>query len=61
MGDNTNPFARDAQGFDYVSYEFQTADGETGGSAYKADVAYEKYKIRLIGWEVADPIQNTFK
>ena len=61
MGDNTNPFARDAQGFDYVSYEFQTADGKTGKSGYEAEEAYEKYKIRLINWECAPPIENTFR
>ena len=60
MGDNTNPFARDAQGFDYVSYEFQTADGKTGKSGYEAEEAYEKFNIRLISWEVSEPIQNTF-
>ncbi len=61
MGDNTNPFARDAQGFDYVSYEFQTADGKTGRSGYETDEAYKKFNIRLISWEVAEPIQNTFQ
>ena len=60
MGDNTNPFARDAE-IDYVSYEFQTVDGKIGKSAYKTDVAYEKYKIRLMNWEHSPPIQNTFK
>lgn len=46
---------------DYIEYEYKSADGTTGGSSYKADVAYEKYKIRLISWEVAPPIENSFK
>lgn len=61
MGDNDNPFAREAQGFDYVSYKFQTADGKTGKSGYEAEKAYEKYKIKLISWESSPPIQNRFK
>ncbi len=46
---------------DYIEYEYKNADGTTGGSSYKADVAYEKYKIRLISWDTAPPIQNNFK
>ena len=61
MGDNNNPFAREAQGFDYVSYEYQTMDGKNGKSGYDAEEAYEKFKIRLINWEVSEPIQNKFK
>ena len=44
----------------WVEYKYQTADGTVGGSAYKADVAYEKYKIKLIEWEIAEPIKNRF-
>lgn len=46
---------------DYVEYEYQNADGTTGGSSYKADVAYEKYGIRLISWESSPPIENKFE
>lgn len=46
---------------DYIEYLYQSMDGTIGGSAFKADEAYEKYKIRLIGWEAASPIQNSFK
>lgn len=60
MGDeqrySLNPEIRD-----YIEYEYKNADGTTGESSYKADIAYEKYKIRLIGWEAASPIQNSFK
>lgn len=52
---------RSAQGLDRVSYHYQNTDGTTGGSSYKVDEAYEKYKIRLISWEPSPPIQNTFK
>lgn len=45
----------------YIEYRYQTADGKTGGSSYKADEAWEKYKIRLIRWEPSEPIQNSFK
>lgn len=46
---------------DYIEYKYKTQDGIIGGSAYKADEAWEKYKIRLISWEVSPPIQNSFK
>ena len=45
----------------WVEYLYQTTDGTIGGSAYKADEAWEKYKIRLISWESSPPIQNSFK
>lgn len=46
---------------DYVEYKYRTEDGSIGGSAYKADEAYEKYKIRLISWEASPLIENVFK
>ena len=46
---------------DYVEYKYQTVDGNIGGSAYSNEEAYEKYKIRLISWEAAPPIENEFK
>ncbi len=60
MGDLEHYNCRPAQGFEWVEYKYQTADGTVGGSAYKADVAYEKYKIKLIEWEIAEPIKNRF-
>ena len=45
----------------YVEYMYQNIDGTTGGSAFSAEEAYEKYKIKLISWEPALPIQNSFK
>lgn len=45
----------------WVDYLYETADGTTGGSAFNADAAYEKYKINLISWEPSPPIQNNFK
>ena len=61
MGDVDNNRQRGAQGLGRVSYHYQNTDGTTGGSGYGADVAYEKYKIRLINWECAPPIENTFR
>lgn len=61
MGDTENRLARDAQNFDWIDYKYQTKDGKIGSSGYKADEAFEKYKIRLISWECAPPIENTFQ
>ena len=59
--DAENPFAREAQSFDWVDYKYKTKDGKIGGSGYKADEAFKKYKIRLVSWECAPPIENNFK
>lgn len=61
MGDDLGNHDRDAQGFNYVSYHYQNADGTTGGSSYKPDVAFERFGIKLISWEPSSPIVNTFK
>lgn len=61
MGDESNPFSRNAQDLGWVEYKYQTRDGKIGSSAYKADVAWEKYKIKLISWEPSQPIKNSFK
>lgn len=45
----------------YIEYLYQTTDGIIGSSAYTDNVAWEKYKIKLISWEAAPPIENTFK
>lgn len=60
MGDTNNPFARKAQDFTWVDYRYQTKDGKIGSSGYKAEVAFEKYRIRLLSFEVAPPIKNNF-
>lgn len=61
MGDESNPFARNAQDFNWVEYKYKTVGGTIGGSGYKADEAWEKYKIKLISWEPSEPIQNSFR
>ena len=61
MGDTENPFARGAQDFDWIDYTYQTKDGKIGGSGFRAEEAFEKYKIRLISWECAPPIENKFQ
>lgn len=59
MGDEVRT-ARNEQSMDEISYMYQDKNGKTGFSAINADVAYEKYKIRLISWEAAPPIKNSF-
>ena len=44
-----------------VDYRYRTVDGKIGGSAYGADVVYEKYKVKLINWEIKKPIENKFE
>ena len=61
MGDTDNPFAREAQSFDWIDYKYKTKDGKIGYSGYKAEEAFEKYKIRVISWECAPPIKNEFR
>ena len=61
MGDVDDGRSNKEQDFKWVEYKYKNAEGQIGGSAYKADEAYEKYKIRLISWEVAPPIKNEFK
>ncbi len=60
MGDNIYGRGRKPQSFEWIDYQYQTSEGKKGGSGYKADKAWEKYKIRLISWECAPPIKNTF-
>ena len=45
----------------YVEYKYRTEDGSIGGSVYSDEEAMEKYKIRMISWEAAPPIENKFK
>lgn len=61
MGDIEDGRANDAQDFKWIEYKYQTVEGQIGGSAYKEDEAWKKYKIRLISWEIAQPIENKFK
>lgn len=61
MGDFDDGRAKKEQDFKWVEYKYKNDEGRIGGSAYKADEAYEKYKIRLISWEAAPPIENVFK
>lgn len=61
MDDELGGHDRKAQDFTWVDYMYKTVDGTIGHSAFKAEEAYEKFNIRLISWEVVEPIQNTFK
>ena len=57
MGDT---YAIKPQINDYIECKYMNSDGKLGGGAYKAADAYEKFKIRLISWECAPPIENKF-
>lgn len=45
----------------WIDYLYLSESGKTGYSAFKPDEAWEKYNIKIISWEIADPIQNNFK
>lgn len=51
---------RIAQPFDYVSYCYKAKNGDTHRFSMPSEEAWEKYKIRLISWECAPPIENEF-
>lgn len=61
MNDTLGHQDRKAQELDYVNYFYQKSDGTTGHSSLTAEDAWERYKIRLIKWEISPPIQNYFK
>lgn len=61
MDDELGGHDRKAQDFTWVDYMYKTVDGTIGHSAFKAEEAYEKFSIRLINWECAPPIENSFK
>ena len=61
MGDTKHYKCRSAQDFEWVDFQYRTVDGIVGGSGYKANEAYEKYKIKLIDWKIAEPIENKFE
>lgn len=60
MGDYESGRAREAQDFNWIEYKYKTDENQIGGSGYKADEAFEKYAIKLIKWEIAEPIENSF-
>ena len=52
---------KSGQDFDYINYMYKNAEGKIGFSAFTADEAWNKYKVKLLSWEIAPPIKNTFK
>ena len=46
---------------DSIAYLYITSEGTIGGSGYRPEEAYEKFGIRLISWECAPPIENSFE
>lgn len=62
MGDTRHYKCRSANDdFKMIDFRYETIDGIIGGSAYSADVVYEKYKVKLLNWEIKKPIENNFK
>lgn len=61
MGDESGRRARKPQSFKEVYYAYQYENGEIRHGGVNADEALEKYHIRLISWESAPPINNSFK
>lgn len=61
MGDELGRRARPPQNFKRVYYRYQNENGEIRHGGVNADEALEKYHIRLISWESAPPIENSFK
>ena len=43
---------------DYIECKYRNADGTIGGGTYKAEDAYRQYKLRIVSWECAPPIEN---
>ena len=60
MGDNSIDIGQQPWDLKWIDYMYEDTDGTIGHSGYRADEAYEKYKIKLISWEVSSPIQNSF-
>ncbi len=60
MGDVGSRVSEGSMG-KWIDYLYLTPKGKEGYSAFGLDEAWEKYRIRIISWEVAPPIQNTFK
>lgn len=60
MDDELEYDKRQGDTADSLSYMFKTEDGSIGFSAFSADELWQKYKIRLISWNVAKPIQNNW-
>lgn len=60
MGDDLWGVKGEAQDFDIVYYSATDENGVISRNSFTAEEAMEKYKIRLLSWEVAKPIVNSF-
>lgn len=60
MGDNLRGLSGEGKVEDIVEYMAVEPDGSLWSGTFSADEAMEKYKIRLLRWEVAKPIVNSF-
>ena len=59
MGEIEN-FRRHPEDMKNIHFHYQTKEGKIGGSAYTFDEAFEKYKVKIIAWKIAQPIENKF-
>ena len=61
MGDKESRYVGDHQDFSYIEYIAESEEGLLCGSFYSAFEAMVRYDIKLISWECAPPIENSFK
>jgi len=61
MGDTLGNLHREPQSFDEVHYMYKHKEGCIGYSSINSEVAFEKYKIKIMDWTSHDPIPNAYK
>lgn len=61
MGDDEGYRRAYAVDLEMIHFHYIGEEGKIGGSAYKKDEAYEKYKLRIIDWKIEEPVDNEFK
>ena len=59
MGDYKNDYSSDFPNAKYLKYN-ENGSGRQEGIVF-ADELYNKYKIKILKWDSASPIQNAFK
>lgn len=59
MGDYNNEYNYDFPNARFIKYNEYNSGYQDG--VISAEELYSKYKIKLLKWEVASPIQNSFK
>jgi len=62
MGDYRNsPTPTTPSSFPDAHVEYRRSDGGTSGGYFEADELYERYAIKLLNFEHAQPIENSFE